>query len=88
MVAGLFALGEPFGEQLGAAARSYVLGHFSSCAATEPFARWPQKVSLSSSMGTRWHQHRSWAVELLVNDAEPQQLGDGVGWLGMANDGS
>eukprot|EP00438_Fugacium_kawagutii_P018719 Skav214183 [mRNA] locus=scaffold945:621365:646234:- [translate_table: standard] len=43
VVAGLFALGEPFGEQLGAAARSYVLGHFSSCAATEPFARWPQK---------------------------------------------
>ncbi|CAL1158450.1 unnamed protein product [Cladocopium goreaui] len=44
VVAGLFALGEPFGEQLGAAARSYVLGNFASCAMTEPFARWPQKV--------------------------------------------
>jgi len=44
VVAGLFALGEPFGEQLGAAARTYVLSNFSSCAQTEPFARWPQKV--------------------------------------------
>ncbi len=46
VVAGLFALGEPFGEQLGAAARTYVLSNFSSCAQTEPFARWPQKVAL------------------------------------------
>ena len=45
VVAGLFALGEPFGEQLGAAARTYVLSNFSSCAQTEPFARWPQKVA-------------------------------------------
>ena len=44
VVAGLFALGEPFGEQLGAAARTFVLGNFSSCAATDPFTRWPQKV--------------------------------------------
>ena len=44
VVAGLFALGEPFGEQLGAAARTFVLGHFKGCAQTEPFLRWPQKV--------------------------------------------
>ena len=44
VVAGLFALGEPFGEQLGAAARTFVLNNFSSCASTDPFTRWPQKV--------------------------------------------
>jgi len=44
VVAGLFALGEPFGEQLGAAARAFVLANFSACARTEPFLRWPQKV--------------------------------------------
>ncbi|CAE8694186.1 unnamed protein product [Polarella glacialis] len=44
VVAGLFALGEPFGEQLGAAARAFVLANFSACAQTEPFFRWPQKV--------------------------------------------
>eukprot|EP00439_Symbiodinium_sp_Y106_P061707 s4654_g9.t1 len=44
VVAALFALGEPFGEALGAAARAFVLGNFAACAATEPFQRWPAKV--------------------------------------------
>uniref|UniRef100_A0A7S0AJ71 BTB domain-containing protein n=1 Tax=Pyrodinium bahamense TaxID=73915 RepID=A0A7S0AJ71_9DINO len=41
---GLFALGEPFGERLGAAARAYILSNFVECAKSEPYGRWPAAV--------------------------------------------
>lgn len=44
IAAGLFALGEPFGEQLGAAARTYVLSNFVACSETQAFGRWPAAV--------------------------------------------
>lgn len=44
IVAGLFALGEPFGKQLGTSARAYLMANFPAVAQTQQFERWPPGV--------------------------------------------
>eukprot|EP00927_Polykrikos_kofoidii_P066757 TRINITY_DN62321_c0_g1_i1.p1 TRINITY_DN62321_c0_g1~~TRINITY_DN62321_c0_g1_i1.p1 ORF type:complete len:709 (-),score=79.73 TRINITY_DN62321_c0_g1_i1:57-2093(-) len=44
LVAGLFALGEPLGGPLGAAAYAHLLSNFAACATATTFVRWPPQV--------------------------------------------
>eukprot|EP00971_Amphidinium_carterae_P051420 1012753-Amphidinium_carterae.1 len=53
VAAGLYALREPLGEQLGTATRTLVLHNLLACSHTAAFARWPAQVLMSFAFTSR-----------------------------------